>query len=223
MRSSRLPRAWQLLKAVLIAIFFGALLNIAVVWGVAIFHGVPKRGWNPYFNPREGHPVAFFVGRGFGVERVFGFDRPGSLVDREPESVRKYSGSPWWPREAVTFDTGDWAIASGWPFLSLYTWRTTTPYEVDSESIDFDRRHHWGLVLREESRGSERFAMVLPFRPIWRGFIGGMVAYGVIGWSALRLIGMARSRGRRRRGLCPSCAYPMDGLERCPECGNASS
>src|SRR5690606_26280627 len=62
---------------------------------------------------------------------------------------------------------------------------------------------------------------------IWPGVGHNTFALAVAGllavscWlNAPRLKPLLRSERRRRRGLCPRCAYDLLGLQRCPECGH---
>ena len=60
---------------------------------------------------------------------------------------------------------------------------------------------------------------MLPLRPIWPSFAVNTIFYATILW--LLIPGpFALSRlVRRRRGLCPACAYPMGESPTCSECG----
>jgi hypothetical protein len=59
----------------------------------------------------------------------------------------------------------------------------------------------------------------VPSRPIWPGFAVNTIFYAAILWvlfAAPRRVGRRR---RRRRGLCPNCAYPIGDSRVCTECG----
>jgi hypothetical protein len=59
----------------------------------------------------------------------------------------------------------------------------------------------------------------LPLAPWWPGFAGNTIFYAAILWLlALGLLTLRRLV-RRRRGLCPACAYPMGESATCTECG----
>ncbi len=200
-------------------LLFGALLNLAVAWVLVAAHGRTNFAWRPYLNPRPGDPVAFFVIRRTGTQWVVGCGRPGTLIDRHPDAVALYAGPTWWPSEAVTFDDGSLGAASGWPLLSFSAWRTVRATMLPGDQgIEFKRLHHWGLVLRDTTKGGwHELPAILPLRPIWPGFVLNTLLYAVMvgiaveGWRRLRRFG--------RLARCPACAYPASGLDRSPECG----
>ncbi|MBX3403197.1 MAG: hypothetical protein KF699_07280 [Phycisphaeraceae bacterium] len=83
---------------------------------------------------------------------------------------------------------------------------------------------HWfaGHTWRNFSRQGED--LILPFHPIWSGYILNTLAWG-LPLFALTLVPPAIRRTlRRRRGLCPACAYDLRATPAgspCPECGSA--
>jgi hypothetical protein len=62
----------------------------------------------------------------------------------------------------------------------------------------------------------------LPWRPLPLGLLVNSVLYGWLIWALASMRRRVRRVGRRRRGLCPTCAYELRGLEKCPECGGAA-
>jgi hypothetical protein len=61
----------------------------------------------------------------------------------------------------------------------------------------------------------------LPLRPLWPGFAINTMFYAAILWLAFAFSLTLRRFIRARRGLCPACAYPVGASEVCTECGNA--
>ena len=59
----------------------------------------------------------------------------------------------------------------------------------------------------------------LPLRPIWPGFLFNTLFYAAILWPVIPGPLALRRLIRRRRGLCPKCAYPMGESAVCSECG----
>jgi hypothetical protein len=59
----------------------------------------------------------------------------------------------------------------------------------------------------------------LPCRVLWPGFVVNTIFYAAILWLLIPGPFALRRLIRRRRGLCPKCAYPMGHSETCTECG----
>ena len=55
--------------------------------------------------------------------------------------------------------------------------------------------------------------------PIWPGFPINTIFYATILWLVFLGLFALRRVLRRRRGLCPACAYPMGESPLCTECG----
>ncbi len=65
---------------------------------------------------------------------------------------------------------------------------------------------------------------MLPYYPVIPGFAADTALYAGVWWALLFGPGATRRSRRRRRGLCPRCAYDLKGLapgSPCPECGPA--
>ncbi len=101
--------------------------------------------------------------------------------------------------------------ARGWPILSLWCELYQQPATVGVSG---------GVPISIAGTTIDEFR-ALPYRPIWRGFLGNttlytvailipwMLAFGVCDWNRLR------------HGRCPHCAYDLrfDLASGCPECG----
>ncbi len=112
---------------------------------------------------------------------------------------------------------------AGWPVRALEGRESIPP--------SGDPSYRWGIpgkvsrfTLELSPGGSIKPIVVtgvLPMRPVWRGFLLNTMFYALafilpagMWWSLRRFI-------RRRRGLCPKCAYPMGESDVCTECGLA--
>ncbi len=134
----------------------------------------------------------------------------GMYIDRQ-------AGLPSWGRWSQTRPI---ETRAGWPFrCAIASWprrRTAEPSDLIGHvrslwesGIPFGAEE-WGIP----GRSSRRF----PMRPIWTGVLGNLVFYTCIVLVIAYSLGAVRFRLRRRRGLCPRCAYPISS-PRCPECG----
>ena len=114
---------------------------------------------------------------------------------------------------------------AGWPARALEGRESISP--------SGDPSYRWGMPISDKvslaleyHRGPvtpivKTVTRVLPMRPIWRGFLLNTAFYALafilltgMWWSLRRLV-------RRRRGLCPACAYPRGESGVCSECGKA--
>jgi hypothetical protein len=81
-----------------------------------------------------------------------------------------------------------------------------------------------GISHRQPVRTPNAYAIwedfrVLPLRPIWPFFAINTIFYAAILWLLFFAPGSVRRMIRRRRGLCPACAYPVGTSPVCTECG----
>ncbi|MBT8486345.1 MAG: hypothetical protein HKO59_10630 [Phycisphaerales bacterium] len=103
----------------------------------------------------------------------------------------------------------------GWPFRALQC-----EHYVPAENYP-ELTPIWRAALSPPARvfGPAVQQRRLPTRPMWLGLIGNTVLYaGVLGVIPM-LVTTAQGWRRRRRGLCPQCAYPIGGSPVCTECG----
>ncbi len=199
----------------------GAIINIAVAWGCAVWvsgeilEAMPRPlvlnlSWSH-------HPPVRLLGFAriktgvakWQLEWVFneGRVRPGSL--------------PYWVTSEVAAAMRDPSRgndidldARGWPLVTAYS------------MADMDR----GVVITgvpihpESDSAYEGFdnEYALPTAPIWPGFAINTVFYAALMWLLFAAPGFVRRRyrgGRIKRDLCPSCAYPVGESNVCTECG----
>jgi hypothetical protein len=133
--------------------------------------------------------------------------RPGSLVHL-PEGN--------WERENIDLYEEQ---AAGWPFESLRLWRTAR----ENKTFGYDTVASCGL-LSIPWRNGFYTTIHLPYIPIWRDFAINMIFYAAILWAVWMLFavpGVVKRHRRRKRGLCPACAYPIGESKVCTECGAA--
>jgi hypothetical protein len=58
----------------------------------------------------------------------------------------------------------------------------------------------------------------VPLAPLWPGFAINTLFYAAILWLLVAAPFALRRRWRIRRGLCPTCAYPIGSSDHCTEC-----
>jgi hypothetical protein len=110
------------------------------------------------------------------------------------------------------------ARASGWPCLCMSSRRTQKADASQPEvhgALPVLAASSYTTFSTDPDRGA------LPLIPIWPGFLANTALYA-IPWTLLLGFGPARRSLRRRRGLCPACAYDLRATPPgapCPECG----
>ncbi len=187
---------------VIALMLLGAVATILVAWGCEIFATVavidlsttgPQRTRPPEVEGTWTTAGQFQIAVGFGRTSMW------------------YTG----------LGSGDVGIhRAGWPFRALQ-------YQLDESAASRfmapTARPRWALVVPPRLI-VPRFLSdcPLPLRPLPVGFVLDTLIYASIviplaAWLAARV----RARARRRRGLCPSCGYPVGVSPVCTECGAA--
>jgi hypothetical protein len=255
------PSKHTLRMLVLLLIYSGggATINVAVAWGCSAFSLLRSPVWSygysatdqqwladqhwPHLQAHDQFDYAY-GGRsmsGFGVEY------------RALAEERQILESQRWSTYGESVPLG-WEIAitveAGWPTLCLNGWyydkRASNRSEIP-ESLHLSNAAS-GLPLLHSPSKSE-FAVVvegwlaapeldgrmLPFHPLWPGFVINSLVYAGLLWMLFAGRGTVRRFIRRKRGCCAGCGYnlrgqvtapapgspaPAPGI-RCPECGAA--
>lgn len=207
----------------------GAFVNVAVAWGLALWgpHAsargrvtpLPEREierlWTSHGDP--GWPaVSELHRREWGHIRYDGQrPPPRTLLDY---AEKRFFGNH---RRVISVEQPDEhtqviAIGEhsiGWPVPALthtMVRQQSRPDQVVEDTL------FTGVMIREG--WPQR---ILPLRPAWPGFLVNTLLYGAVAALLSAIPGRVRARLRRRRNLCPTCAYPIGESASCSECGNA--
>jgi hypothetical protein len=216
---------------VVVLLFLGAIVNVAVAWGCAIALDV-------HSGTKETAVHVIRSGRWDCMRwTCIGACQFSSVWNKmasaaSPLEVQTRSLVPTWSRASLSpssafensvensdrsFTEVQLGDGRGWPWLSMQSeWSIVVDANQPVEAI---RR---GIELKtwpwRTSGGSTRKRM-LPTEPIWPGFPINTIFYAAILWLLFFAPGALRRTIRRRRGLCPACAYPIGSSEICTECG----
>lgn len=179
-------------------LLIGAAVNIAVVWGLAVFMVPP--GWR-YHHTTGRWPTPA------SAETAFPFVWSRATLPAwwgRQEWVEKYTPAP---SRTTLFES------VGVPMRSMQMeWRVTGATSVDE----------YGMWKFPPAAGGP--ARYLPLLPLWPGFVLCTAFYALIAWALYRSPSVLRRWRRLRLGDCPTCGYSLTGLSPlapCPECGAA--
>jgi hypothetical protein len=229
----------RLFKRIFIFLLAGAIVNVAVAWGCA--------GWSS-FRPVpdvaircdiRGNKYWILVARqsGFGIDRT---DLAGhlpaptetnlqqtvyfraSIHSQELTAVPVVS-LPWsrlgQTNNRVAVINEDEQVC-GWPFRAMWCSIGQWYGQPDGSYSPVDDNGSMIMIKCSAGAGNgpERY---LPLIAIWPGFAINTIFYAAILWGLFTLPGVVKRHRRRKRGLCPACAYPIGtwGGEVCTECG----
>jgi hypothetical protein len=196
----------------LLLIVGGAIINIAVAWGLTM--------WGP------------FAGASSIRSQVPDADEwLGQVPEDWPAAPNRASSNVMFGRSQLRRHAvlGRESVPEGEPFFFIQTAnRSGLPMHAlecghrarifgfgKSDSEHFNDAGEVPLQLvRKEYRGRR-----LPLRPLWPGFAINTLFYGGILWLLFAAPFALRRRRRMKRGLCPKCAYPVGLSDVCTECG----
>ena len=224
-------------RLLIIAIFLllGAVVNVAVAWGCALwtirvpggagrygiseiwdmvhptqadYHWLEESGWKP--RPEDDDFVWKAASReisGFGLERKAFFHYP----DLKPGRGRSFSDATFVIRDR-----------SGWPLRALQAEKWLS--EENVQYTRFESRFAIAIVPVTYSWKGRMIKddRLLAYLPVWPNFAINTVFYAIVLWLLIPGPFALRRLIRRRRGLCPKCAYPMGESAVCTECGQTA-
>ena len=200
---------------IVIFLLAGAVVNVAVAWGCALWvpmgsSQVAPSGWRekslrllsqvPTAQPGVSWKASVHAERsGIGAHNEISWLRNA----HKPEGHANLPPFDTSQQHAILI-----RCRAGLPLLSLEEFRADGGWEL----------RRYAITPRWLSRW-----LLLPVRPLWTGFLTNTLFYAVVLWLLIpgpfvfrRLI---RRFSRIERGLCPKCGYPMGESAVCTECG----
>ncbi|MCH7547518.1 MAG: hypothetical protein IID30_14045 [Planctomycetes bacterium] len=228
------------LRVILLFLLLGAIVNVAVAWGIAIF-------WASIPDEKTQRSV-FYSGYGERYQnwRVVLVSKAGgarlrsdwtiTVLSYYAEGPSPFKDSkdviPWWGEYAypsgISYDPGERTRTidvRGWPVLSMWTgqeqrYNLELPSGISCQSHKIIAGYQIPSKLVNPNSGKP-VILVLPLRPLWTGFAINTIFYAAIFWLLIPGPFVLRRAIRRKHGLCVKCAYDLRGAdhEACPECG----
>jgi hypothetical protein len=208
-------RRW--LITIVILLLAGVVANVTVAWAFAMF-GDPyqSRTFTEFVFESEGDQFQFLERRCIGAASYWCRGQAYIFADDPPPNEK--SSPNWLGSYQLYPHANSFLEARGWPLHSLSAGQDRV--------MGFPFEAHWGLqtTLKSFTFGGTAIPCVLPLRPIWPAFAVNSLFYTALVpavWLlARRMYSLAfRRLIRRRRGLCPACAYPVGDSPICTECG----
>jgi hypothetical protein len=108
-------------------------------------------------------------------------------------------------------------IRSGWPCYGLEGFTGQVPHPSD----DVWRTRQVRAWRKNPTDVQTWPDDVVPLWAVWPGFAINTIFYAAALWALFYTPGSVRRMIRRRRGLCPACAYPVGTSPVCTECGKS--
>jgi len=208
------------LLVILLFLLLGAIVNVAVAWGCAIYVNVeskPGHGEYLLFNARRqallSETRTFWVlleYDSFGSTRLWG--RGFVETDQRKASTEHMPHIPAWS-QFVYPPTSRMSLkerSRGWPFRTLYWIHTYyySNYTTTNQHVWIVQKQPWNLWIIPNTRGN---AIYLPLAPIWSGFLLNTFFYASLLWLLIPGPFVFRRYIRNKRGLCIKCAYDLRG------------
>lgn len=163
-----------------------------------------------------------------GLSLAFAWIIVTGIATVEPMVRTQFEFGPELTAMSSDFRQGSFAGSreSGWPLRShTYTfsasWTTPPASSASVKSVD---SASGGFIIGWEDRMAS-WPIVIPYRPVWSGFILNLLLAASLIFVPAILIAL-RPIGRARLGHCPSCNYDLRGVTNtnpvtCPECGRS--
>jgi len=223
----------RLWRSTAISLVLGGVTTVTIAWGLAALQ-TTEQGIEPLWVRFDDGFYAAGWERTWGTETFSWRDHsavwsdgvfvdvlapPSWSITRDRQAALAIQEAAF--REAGRRDTEARVseLASGWPATAMvarvyFVWPENGPPSPE--------RCQGGIILDWKERDELAFAHVLPFVPIWPGFLVDTALFAGF-WSVWVFWSpMIRRTWRRAKFKCARCGYPRTGLDAnddCPECG----
>jgi hypothetical protein len=213
-----MPRRSRLWLRLLICLFVGTTLNVAVAWLLGCC-ATPTSGFDQYAADGAGWPASTPAGwpepdywgnlRGLGFTLVSASNNLEALArtQRKDPTITVHSlqsrryGLPFRSMQTRT--------------LAVQTGRVITPMDPGPFRAGLDLPSSWNPINYPHRR--------IPLQPLFPGFALNSFLYALLAAGLWTSTTALRRRSRQRKQLCPACAYPIGASPTCTECGRTLS
>ncbi|MDY7110215.1 MAG: hypothetical protein SYC29_16415 [Planctomycetota bacterium] len=214
------------LFTILLFLLLGAIVNMAVAWGLA-FRPEPGRDGHWLAGNRVVRRITvdddlldtYICAHSGEIRLDQHWHLPGTDLTPWVEDAEYRNMLPFWmrgrdeePLLAVATnlpkETGYTEFAAGWPIHAFRWWRLTQWNRRPDTLVDAG-----GLLVLPErfewQTGTGPTRRELPYLPIWPGFAVNTLFYALILWLLIGGPFVLRRLIRIRRGRCPKCGYDL--------------
>jgi len=198
-------------RLIRLAIFLliGACTTLAIAWSVALASplGLSRiKDTRPPGFAADMRLVGWLGSRGFGVRRQMWVTTESTALLFLQKST---AGLPW--PALASYRTGLTGLSN-----------PSDPSAMRPVSMVTLSAAQKGIEIPNRPLRPERLT-VLPLIPLWPGFILDTALFALAAWFPLAAVRTLRRIRCRRLGRCPRCAYDVQDLAVCPECGSMVS
>jgi hypothetical protein len=206
-------------KRAVIFVLLGAVINVAVAEGIALWSN------NPY---ERATPISGVTSNGIEfweippeIRRIGVFDRKAHSSSHYDENGRhiNIAKTEGWSEFRNFVEEGDCLErATGWPWLCMHgavlqlTKDSAGTFRARGSVVI--RAYKWSFAMEDVSR-------IIPLRPIWSGIVLNTIVYAFMRFGIVWFAGASRKASRISRGACGACGYKLryEFEKNCPECG----
>ena len=204
-------RIWQFIAVLVIG---GAIINLAIVavitlvtsrgsWASVVHHGTLVPAEDSIIYQRFAHEYSDgeywrSEARGIGWRNVWANSSAQPILGGSEQEFFRCR-----------------VFQAGWPLRAMEGELRMTGQGLQSQIVH-------GIGQTRLAAG-EFDSDIFPLKPLWVGFTGNTLIFGVVAWLAIVFLRQIVVRSRVRCGCCPACGYDLRAgpRERCPECGAA--
>ena len=214
----------RLLRSIAPPLLLGALTNIVLV-ALIQFARPPMTSSGRFIGVGRGETRVTVVYRGLGHDRLSVHTFLDAEAGRPTFNIPSYAAR----QKYAGFDgkAGYWSYTwrVGWPFRCAYGCgydgkfqAPVTPRRIEGFWVVRRSTQLTGQTVEPDGNG-----LYIPIRVAWAGMTLNTLIYSAAWWTLLFALGLTRAPRLGRKGNCPVCGYPIQGLQSalCPECGSA--